>query len=154
MRQRTAWQIANRKFQMAKVFHLTFALCLLPFALSFANFNSDSQGTSAANFLKLGAGARAGAMGDAFSAVADDSTALYWNPGALTRIHEKSGSATLMHAPYVASSFYDYVAFAKNTNGDNAWGTSLQYFSAGSISQTDVNGFDQGSFTPYDMAVS
>ncbi len=119
-----------------------------------ADFNSDAKGTTAADFLKLGVGARADAMGGAYSAVADDSTALYWNPGALTRIPEKSGSATLMHAPYVASSFFDYVAFAKNPSGDNAWGTSLQYFSAGAITQTDNNGIDLGSFTPYDMAVS
>jgi hypothetical protein len=59
-----------------------------------------------------------------------------------------------MHAPYVASSFFDYVSFAKNINGADAWGTSLQYFSAGAITQTDNSGFDQGSFTPYDMAAS
>ncbi len=129
-------------------------LCFLPCASAWADFNADAKGTASGQFLKLSAGARAGAMGEAYSAVADDATALYWNPGALTRIHEKSGSATLMHAPYVASSFFDYVAYAKNVNGTDAWGTSLQYFSAGAITQTDANGFDQGSFTPYDMALS
>jgi len=59
-----------------------------------------------------------------------------------------------MHAPYVASSFFDYVGFAKNTNGSNAWGTGLQYFSAGTITQTNDSGFEQGSFTPYDLALS
>ena len=119
-----------------------------------ADFNSNAKGTTSGDFLQLGAGARAGAMGEAYSAVADDATALYWNPGALTRIPEKSGSATLMHAPYVASSFFDYVGYAKNTNGSNDWGVDLQYISAGAITQTDSRGINLGSFTPYDMAIA
>ena len=35
------------------------------------------------NFLGLGAGARANGMGDAFVAVADDATAIFWNPAGL-----------------------------------------------------------------------
>jgi len=136
-----------------KRFIAIFALfiCAVP---ARADFNKDAKGTTAANFLKLGVGARADAMGGAYAAVADDATALYWNPSAMTQIHERSASATLMHAPYVASTFYDYVGFAKNFNGTDAWGTSLQYFSAGTITETDSNGFDQGSFTPYDLALS
>ena len=36
-----------------------------------------------ANFLKVGIGARALAMGDAYVALSEDITAMYWNPGAL-----------------------------------------------------------------------
>ena len=55
-------------------------------SLTHADFGSGSRGTTTANFLKLGAGARAEAMGGAYAAVADDATALYWNPAGLTRI--------------------------------------------------------------------
>ena len=123
-------------------------------ALAHADFNSSAKGTTTADFLKLGVGARAEAMGEAYSAVADDATSLYWNPATLTRIPERSAAATLMHAPYVASTFYDYVGFAKNINGTDAWGTNLQYFSAGTITQTDNEGIEAGSFTPYDLAVA
>ena len=43
-------------------------------------------GTTAAQFLKIGIGARALALGGAYSAIADDASALYWNPGGLSRI--------------------------------------------------------------------
>ena len=45
----------------------------------------SKTGTTAAQFLKIGIGSRAIAMGGAFSAVSDDATALYWNPAGLSR---------------------------------------------------------------------
>ena len=46
----------------------------------------DNVGTSAANFLKIGIGAKAQAMGGAYVAQADEVTALYWNPAGITNI--------------------------------------------------------------------
>lgn len=50
-----------------------------------AKINADA-GTSGASFLKLGAGARAGAMADANTALADDVYALYYNPAGLSQL--------------------------------------------------------------------
>jgi hypothetical protein len=44
---------------------------------------SQRAGTSSLQFLKIGVGARATAMGESFVAVANDVTALYWNPAGL-----------------------------------------------------------------------
>jgi hypothetical protein len=126
-------------------------MLLLAQSSSGADFNSDAKGTTTASFLKLGVGARAVGMGEAYSAVADDATALYWNPAALSRID--SSDATFMHAPYLASTFYDYGAFAHRM-GNHAFGVGVQYFSAGSIDQTDINNTALGSFNPYDLAAS
>ncbi|OPL17618.1 MAG: hypothetical protein AVO35_09315 [Candidatus Aegiribacteria sp. MLS_C] len=43
-------------------------------------------GTSGAQFLKMGLGARGAAMGGAFIATADDPSAAYWNPACLVRV--------------------------------------------------------------------
>lgn len=51
-------------------------------------------GTTGAQFLKVGIGARPLAMGSAFSALADDANAINWNPGALGTIKEKNVTAS------------------------------------------------------------
>ena len=46
---------------------------------------AQRAGTATAQFLKIGVGARATAMGDAFVAVANDASALYWNPAGISQ---------------------------------------------------------------------
>jgi len=42
--------------------------------------NTTKTGTTAAKFLAIGVGAKANGMGNAFVGIADDASALYWNP--------------------------------------------------------------------------
>jgi hypothetical protein len=50
----------------------------------------EKVGTIGAQFLKIGIGARATAMGGAFTAVADDASSLYWNPAGIARLHYRA----------------------------------------------------------------
>ncbi|MCB0302022.1 MAG: hypothetical protein KDE52_18315, partial [Calditrichaeota bacterium] len=50
---------------------------------SFLVFAGENDGVTGMSFLKIGVGARAGGMGEAYAAVADDATATYWNPAGL-----------------------------------------------------------------------
>lgn len=52
------------------------------------------RGTSAGAVLEIGVGARAEAMGGAFVAIADDPSALYWNPAGIVNIRTISLQAT------------------------------------------------------------
>ena len=67
--------------------------CLLIISLFFVLFAQDQPiefeskvGTTIANFLKIGVGPRAVAMGSAFSAVANDASAVYWNPAGIISV--------------------------------------------------------------------
>ncbi len=50
------------------------------------NGYTDGEGSSGANFLKIGLGGRAAALGDTYCALANDATAPYWNPAGLSII--------------------------------------------------------------------
>jgi opacity protein-like surface antigen len=70
------------------------------------------SGTTAAQFLKIGVGPRAVAMGSAFTATSDDITAIYWNPGGLAGIG--SNQVIFNHVEWFADISYDYAAVATN----------------------------------------
>lgn len=67
--------------------------------------DNTGYGTTAGEFLLLGAGARGTALGSAFSSIADDASALYYNP---------AGTAA-MSRPGVSVGTYDYVAQTRYT---------------------------------------
>lgn len=124
----------------------------LPSGAHAGDFSKAAVATTVGQFLTLGAGGRAEGMGQAQAAATEGAEALYWNPAALTGV--RTMAATFMHAPYIASSFYDYGAFAKNLGPYGAFGLGVQYFSSGSIPETDQIGTPLGTFTSYDMALS
>lgn len=64
-------------------------------------------GTTAAEFLQIGVGARAMALGGAYVARADDASALYWNPAGLAHLQGAELIAT--HAEWLADINFDYV---------------------------------------------
>ena len=56
--------------------------------------NANKRGSSAAAMLGIGIGARAEALGGAFVAIADDPSALYWNPAGITQVSSISLQVT------------------------------------------------------------
>ncbi len=91
---------------MKKTFILFLILCLA--APGVKDLNAQIKvGTTAAQFLKIGVGCRAEAMGGAFVATADDASALYWNPAGICRI--QNNEAFFMHAEWLAQTKFDYV---------------------------------------------
>ena len=60
----------------------------------------NRYGTTAANFLEIGIGSRATSMGDAYVAVANDVSSIFWNPAGLA--HVPNSSALFMIQPWLA----------------------------------------------------
>lgn len=70
-------------------------------------------GTTAAQFLKIGPGARAIAMGGAYTGVSDDIYATYWNPAGAA-ISQGNGQVAFNHTQWLAEVNYDYAAGSIN----------------------------------------
>ena len=61
-------------------------LALVPGIVLGATKPFEKVGTYAAQFLKIGVSARASGMGNAFTAVSNDATAIYWNPAGMVEL--------------------------------------------------------------------
>ena len=72
-------------------------------------------GTVAGAFLEIGVGPRAAALGGAFTAIADDATALYWNPAGLAQM--QTAEVTSAHSEWLADVSHDFVGVAVPLGG-------------------------------------
>ena len=63
--------------------NISITLALL-ISVSSSMFAIDKTGTTAAKFLTIGIGSRPSGFGNAFVAIADDPTAMYWNPAGIS----------------------------------------------------------------------
>jgi long-subunit fatty acid transport protein len=77
-------------------------------------YAAESAGQAGA-YLKMGVGARALGMGSAFTAVANDSTAAFWNPAGLAKL--KKHEASFMHANLTDDREYNFFNYAHVLNG-------------------------------------
>ena len=111
-----------------------FILLIIPLSL---RAQVDGPGTTSANFEKIGMGARAAGMGDAFAAVADDATAMYWNPAGL--VLARGTEFSLTHTVWLQGISDEYFAFTQNLKRDGAFGGALEYLGTGTFSGTLEN---------------
>lgn len=80
-------------------------------------------GTTAAPFLKIGVGSRAIGMGGAFVAVANDVSALYWNPAGIARLGRNE--AIMLHTEWLADISFDYAGVSVDMGNLGAIGFAL-----------------------------
>ncbi len=101
-----------------------------------------AQGTSGAQFLGIGIGARAAGLGGAYVSLADDGTSLYWNPAGLAQVggHRVSFS----HVSWLSDAAYQFAAYALPV-GDGAVGVGLEE-GALSWDNTGEGVFEAGDF--------
>ncbi|MBF8248147.1 MAG: hypothetical protein HW374_947 [Bacteroidetes bacterium] len=97
---------------------------LILFGLTFQCAISQTVGKYAGEFLAIGVGGRALGLGGAYTALANDATAGYWNPGALVRINYPE--IALMHDERFGGLFnYDFASVALPYGPDVSLGISL-----------------------------
>ena len=138
---------------LAAVFCLLSLACLAPGEAGAAEknrfFSATAVGTTGADFLNLPIGARASAMGSAYSAIADEASAVYWNPAGLVQIPKLS--AVFMRSQYVADISYQYAAYAHRMSYNSVIAGSVFLTDIGAIDQMDMDGNNLGTFSPRDQ---
>lgn len=122
---------------MHKKIYLSFIIILcLAFATTINATDISKVGTSGAQFLKIGVGARAAGMGYAFTAVANDATALYWNPAGIAWFNKSK--ANVSYADWFADIKYNYVGVAFPFSGNSAIGLQVIGLSMGDMEETTL----------------
>ncbi len=116
------------------------------FALITGSASAQTSAPKYSNeFLKIGVGARAAAMGGAVTATVDDATSGYWNPAGLTQLRLKNELA-LMHSEYFAGvAKYDFGAYATRIDSVSHLAFSVIRFAVDDIPNT-LNFREGGSF--------
>jgi len=89
-------------------------------------------GRTAADFLRIGFGARATGLGGAYSAIAEGADAAYWNPAGISRM-ESTGEVALGHISWYQDINIEYGAAALRVSDALSIGTSVAFLSYGSI---------------------
>lgn len=131
--------------QIDQLMHVRIVIAAILGWLCISNSFGQSNTPKYSNeFLAIGVNARALGMASAFTSVANDVSAGYWNPSGLTQLEYKY-DVSLMHAQYFAGiANYDYLGFATQIDSVSTLGLSVIRFGIDDIPDTrylyDANG--------------
>lgn len=130
---------------------------------------NSKAGTAAFTFLKIGTGAKAQSMGGAFAGLADDATALYYNPAGLTAQgenaqlfdepavisdeYESRNSFAASYINYLLDFQYGFLGYARKLDSSTTAGVSVSYQNYGTFNKLDREGNDIGTFGASDFAL-
>ena len=92
------------------------------------------RGTTAVPFLEIGVGPRGVAMGESYVAVANEASALYWNPAGIAQI--QGGEALFAHTLWFADVSLSYAAAVLNLGDFGNVGASFYVMNSGEMAVT------------------
>lgn len=141
---------------MKKVLYifLLFLVCTSARAQLFPVLGDQRAGISTAQFLKIGVGGRAAALGESFIAISDDASALYWNPAGLAQFDKNQ--LIISHNIWVVDINHDFIGVVYHLDSDNSFGASLTAVTMDDMPvTTEFAPFGNGEYFGFsDIAVS
>jgi len=108
---------------MKRTVHVLPLLSLLIVGSASGGDPISKRGTTAAPFLEFGVGPRAVGMGKAFTAIANDATAMYWNVAGLDLLTENEVSFSYMD--WIADMDLMYAALVLKAGSAGTFGLSI-----------------------------
>lgn len=141
---------------MKKLLYIAILLginCIETNAQIFPTLGGQRAGISTAQFLKIGVGARATALGDAFVAIANDPSALYWNPAGLVQF--ENDEIIFDHNNWVVDINHDFLGGVYHFGESYAIGVALTGLSMDDMPvTTEFAPFGTGEFFSFgDIAI-
>ena len=145
---------------------MRFIRCILLAAVALtatgAYAQNDNAGTTGFSFLKVGVGARAAALGGAYTAISGDLESTAWNPAGIYDVGERAAAVSL--TSYLVDTEAGFLCVAlpsgsrvawMNTSGiswRSMWAVSVNYFTYGDLQRTSKEGEVTGTFGAFDVA--
>jgi len=134
---------------MKKLLSLTTVLLLLPFGSVYAQV-----GITAVPFLQIEPDSRSTGMGNTGVAIADNASAIFWNPAGLA--FQNQNQVSITHANWLpafnAGLFYDYLVGTYHVEGIGTIGGHLTFLNLGEQTRTDETGLELGRFNSFEIA--
>ncbi len=119
----------------------------------FPTLGGQRAGISTAQFLKIGVGGRATAMGDAFIAIADDASALYWNPAGL--VNTTQNQVFFSHNKWVADIDHEFAGATYRLSHGDVIGVSVTALHMDDMEVRNEMNMSTGQYFSYgDLAVA
>jgi len=106
---KSAWRTSDKENQMMRKYAILVSLFVL---LTTTLFAKDGDGGYAGAFLRMGMSARAKALGDAYSAIAEGAVAGFYNPALLPHLKERQLALAIAFLPLDRS--LDYIGYAQS----------------------------------------
>ena len=130
-----------------------FILCLLALLLiSYSPIIAQGvtkKGTTAASFLGIDVGPRAVGMGSAYVSVANDVTAMYWNPAGISQID--NFRADFSNTKWIADLSFNYAGIVFPMEGIGNFGLNATFLTMGQIERTTIEN-PEGTGEMFDAA--
>lgn len=126
-------------------------LSLLTLSLSQQSF--AQVGITAVPFLQIEPDSRGAGMGNTGVAIADNASAIFWNPAGLA--FQNQNQISITHANWLpafnADLFYDYLVGTYYVDGIGTIGGHITFLNLGEQTRTDEAGLELGRFNSYEI---
>ena len=132
--------------------------CAVVLVLAWTQMLDAQVSTSAVPFLLIAPNSRAGGMGEAGVALADDAAALYWNPAGLA--FQEGSEISISHANWLpafnlSDLFIDYLVYRRQVPElDGTVAAGITYLNLGTFTRTANDPTPLETFKAYEFAVT
>lgn len=138
---------------MKSILKTTLLFSVLFFALRLSVF--AQVGITAVPFLLIEPDSRSTAMGNTGVAIADNASAMFWNPAGLA--FQSGNQISITHANWLPGLqtddiFYDYLVGKYEVEGIGTFGGHITFLNLGTQERTNEQGQSQGQFSSYEIA--